>query len=67
MGEPEILMLTESVAKASRLGFDAYCTDCESATIVTNGRCACGSGRIATPASLREYLANLKPAGAPDA
>ncbi|MFN4169980.1 MAG: hypothetical protein ACK4HD_16845 [Pannonibacter phragmitetus] len=27
---------------------DGYCTDCESETMLTDGRCACGSGRVFT-------------------
>jgi hypothetical protein len=34
--------------KAKALGFDGYCTDCESATFLHNGRCGCGSGRVVT-------------------
>lgn len=31
---------------------EGYCTDCESNTVLTDGRCACGSGRVITdPAS----------------
>lgn len=40
------------VGRAVDFGFDGYCTDCESATYLHNGRCACGSGRVVTPASL---------------
>jgi len=37
---------------ATEHGFDGYCTDCESATKLYNGRCGCGSGRVATPRSI---------------
>jgi len=41
-----------------------YCSDCESQTTITNGRCSCGSGRVvSTPASdiagLREALERI--------
>lgn len=44
--------LRERLEKAKKLGFDGYCTDCESATFLQNGRCGCGSGRVVTPASI---------------
>lgn len=32
----------------ARAEADGYCTDCESETMLTDGRCACGSGRVIT-------------------
>lgn len=25
---------------------NGYCTDCENETVIHNGRCSCGSGRV---------------------
>lgn len=47
--------LREKVRYANSLGFDGYCTDCESSTPVYDGRCGCGSGRVATADSLAQY------------
>jgi hypothetical protein len=44
--------LKQRTERAQKLGFDGYCTDCDSATFLTNGRCGCGSGRVVTPVSL---------------
>jgi cobyrinic acid a,c-diamide synthase len=40
--------LDERLARAKSSGFDGYCTDCENATFLHNGRCGCGSGRVIT-------------------
>ena len=50
--EKEREMLLGNAQRAERLGFDAYCTDCESATFLHEGRCGCGSGRVVTTLSL---------------
>ncbi len=47
--------LRAKVRYANSLGFEGYCTDCESSTPVYDGRCGCGSGRVATATSLAEY------------
>lgn len=47
----ELAELIAKVERATKLGFDGYCTDCDSATFLRNGRCGCGSGRVVTPAS----------------
>jgi len=44
--------MAEMAAKAEGLGFDAFCTECESATYLQQGRCGCGSGRVVTSLSL---------------
>ena len=46
-------ILKEKLRRSIDLGFDGYCTDCNSATHLHNGRCGCGSGRVVTPLSLQ--------------
>ncbi|TGQ89416.1 hypothetical protein EN828_10245 [Mesorhizobium sp. M2D.F.Ca.ET.185.01.1.1] len=45
--------LRAGLDRATRLGFEGYCTDCENVTRLHGGRCGCGSGRVVTEESLR--------------
>ena len=48
--------MLEMAQKSEKLGFDAFCTDCESATFLEQGRCGCGSGRVVTTLSLYDAI-----------
>lgn len=37
---------------------DSYCTECESVTVLTDGRCSCGSGRVLSIRSLVDAWAS---------